>query len=234
MKNFMLVIDDDTVLHEAIRDYLKPNDIVVEGALNGLMALEMMKKFTPDIILLDVMMPFCDGFEVLRALRIKTDVPVIMLTARGDEVDRVLGLELGADDYLTKPFSLRELLARARSLLRRAPPYPFQKLPTEIIVSGNFRLDLYQSRLSWKENAVDLSQTQASYLKVMMKHPRKVLPRDWLAKQALGADYFISNRSVDVHISHLRAALKVVAPEIPSIQTHRGLGYRWVGDIISS
>jgi DNA-binding response OmpR family regulator len=239
MERTVLVIDDDSVLCEAISDYLEPYGFAVLCRGDGRGGLEAIESVYLDLILLDVMLPNdLDGLEVLRTLRESSQVPVIMLTARGDEIDRVLGLELGADDYLTKPFSLRELLARVKALLRRslvlssarsdtgpgvcAPP------PRTVVKSGPFSLDVSLRRLSVGQNESWLSGTQTSILKVLMENPWATLPRDWLIRAALGQDHNIADRGVDVHMSHIRSTLKKLAPELSPIQTLRGAGYSWI------
>ncbi|MDR2422349.1 MAG: response regulator transcription factor [Deltaproteobacteria bacterium] len=239
MERSVLVIDDDIILCDAISDYLEPYGFAIKSRGDGRGGLEAASREDLDLILLDVMLPDdLDGLEVLRIIRESSQVPVIMLTARGDEIDRVLGLELGADDYLTKPFSLRELLARVKALLRRglsqgatraelgAPAPP----PRSVVKSGPFSLDAGLRRLSVGQNEIWLSATQTSILKVLMENPWTTLPRDWLIRAALGQDHNIADRGVDVHMSHIRSMLKKLAPELSPIQTLRGAGYTWIGE----
>jgi DNA-binding response OmpR family regulator len=240
MERSVLVIDDDPVLCDAITDYLEPCGFAVQTRGEGRSGLEAAGQENHDLILLDVMLPDdLDGLEVLRILRESSQVPVIMLTARGDEIDRILGLELGADDYLTKPFSLRELLARVKALLRRGlglgtaktgpgVGVPAPPPPRSVIKSGPFSLDAGLRRLSAGQREIWLSATQTSILKVLMENPWTTLPRDWLIRAALGQDHNIADRGVDVHMSHIRSMLKKLAPELSPIQTLRGAGYSWI------
>jgi two-component system phosphate regulon response regulator OmpR len=234
MQKSILIIDDDFKLHEAVRDYFSPDGYRVDSLSGGQEALTWLSRRKVDIILLDVMLPGgLDGFEVLRAIRAESTVPVIMISARGDEADRVIGLELGADDYLAKPFSLRELLARVKGVLRRvaesANDRPSPEVRTTAVISGAFVLELNRRRLSWGKSRVEISTTEANILKALMEHPDTVLARELLIQLAMGADYNTTDRSIDVHISRLRKQLKKLTPHLSPIQTIWRSGYCWTG-----
>ena len=229
-----MVVDDDPKVHEAVSDYFGPEGYLIKSMNDGRDIRTCLSRDRIDLVLLDVMLPGgLDGFEVLRAIRGESSVPVIMISARGDEADRVIGLELGADDYLPKPFSLRELLARIKGLLRRAaePHLLRSTMPVKAVSvkSGDFVLEPRRRRLCWGSASVDLSTTEASILKVLMEHPEKVLARELLIQLAMGDDYNTTDRSIDVHISRLRKHLKKLTPHLSPIQTIWRSGYCWTG-----
>jgi two-component system phosphate regulon response regulator OmpR len=193
--------------------------------------MESIDKDKPDIIILDIMLPGKDGLEVLKEIRARDRIPVIMLTARGEDMDRIVGLELGADDYLAKPFNVRELLARMKAVLRRAET----EAESQIALDGksNLRigaldLDLRQLVLRFEDKRVDLSTAEFRLLEVMMKRPNTVLNRDTLMNLARGRDFIAFDRSIDVHISRLRAKLEMLTGSRDWIKTHWGSGYMFV------
>jgi DNA-binding response OmpR family regulator len=227
-----MVIDDDQSLHEAVADYFGPYGFTVHSLLDGREILKNLARAAPKLIIIDVMLPDgADGFQILRLIRDESLVPVIMLSARGEEVDRVLGLELGADDYMSKPFSLRELLARVRALLRRAsderPNGKKAVQPPPAVKAGPFTLQPAMRRIFLQDRFVEISSTEASILRVLMERPQEVLARESLIRAALGHNHYIADRGVDVHVSRLRAALKKLAPNLSPIQTAWGTGYYW-------
>jgi DNA-binding response OmpR family regulator len=217
----VLCIDDDARLYELLRDYFAPNGITLVHAPDGAKGLAAVAADVFDAVLLDVMMPGMDGLEVCRRLRQSTQVPVIMLTARGDEADRVVGLELGADDYVPKPFSPRELLARLRAVLRRAQP---TAVGDEIVV-GQVAIDVGARRVRVGTAPADLTGLEFDILVALARRPGRVVPRERLLEEAGRNDVTVSDRTVDVHVSHLRRKLgdDPKAPRL--IKTVRGVGY---------
>jgi len=221
-----LLIDDDARLADLLDSYLGDHDVTLEGAKDGQSGLDALTTGTYDVVLLDVMMPGMDGLEVLRRIRGKSAIPVIMLTARGDEADRVVGLELGADDYVPKPFSPRELLARIRAVLRRAQP----EAQTERIAIGGVEVDVGARSARVDGEEIDLTGLELDILVALMRRAGRVVPRDALLSEAGRDDVVVSERTVDVHISHLRKKLGD-DPRSPSlIRTVRGVGYVFVRD----
>lgn len=221
-----LLIDDDARLGELLETYLGDHDVTLEASRDGVSGLDALVRGTYDVVLLDVMMPGMDGLEVLRRIRSKNTIPVIMLTARGDEADRVVGLELGADDYVPKPFSPRELLARIRAVLRRAQP----EAQSERIALGGVEVDVGARSAKADGRVLDLTGLELDILVALMRRAGRVVPRDALLSEAGREDVMVSERTVDVHISHLRKKLGD-DPKSPSrIRTVRGVGYVFVRD----
>jgi len=217
----VLCIDDDVRLYELLASYLGPNGVVLTHAPDGPQGLAALAGGVFDAVLLDVMMPRMDGLEVCRRIRQQSGVPVIMLTAKGDEADRVVGLELGADDYVPKPFSPRELLARLRAVLRRSQP----EVLAETMRVGAISIDVRARQVRMGEEAVDLTGIEFDILLTLARRPGRVVPRDTLLAQAGRDDVTVGDRTVDVHVSHLRRKLgdDPRAPRI--IKTVRGVGY---------
>jgi DNA-binding response OmpR family regulator len=220
-----LLIDDDSKLQELLREYLQQNGAEVVGALDGKKGLEALDASGPfDVVLLDVMMPGMDGLETCRRIRQRSNVPIVMLTAKGDEADRVAGLEIGADDYVPKPFSPRELLARIRAVLRRARPSPENKEDdTTRILVGDLVIDTTTREVHRDGQRADLTGIEFDILVALARRPGRVIPRDSLLAQAGRADVVVGERTVDVHISHLRQKLHDDPPRL--IKTVRGVGY---------
>lgn len=217
----VLLIDDDARLFELLSSYLGPNGCELRHAADGPRGLIALEAGTFDAVLLDVMMPGLDGLEVLRRIRGKSRIPVLMLTARGDEADRVVGLELGADDYVPKPFSPRELLARLRAVLRRAQSTE----PTSELVAGDLVVDLPSREVRKSGARVDLTGLEFDLLVALVKKAGRVVAREALLSEAGRADVVVGERTVDVHISHLRQKLGD-DPKTPRlIKTVRGVGY---------
>ncbi|MDQ2646325.1 MAG: response regulator transcription factor [Myxococcota bacterium] len=215
----ILIVDDDARLFELLQSYLEPNGVVSVHAENGRRGLDALAASAFDAVLLDVMMPELDGLKTLQKIRDKSRVPVIMLTAKGDETDRVVGLEMGADDYLAKPFSPRELLARLRAVLRRT------ELATEKerLSVGQVSADLGSRRVSIGEREVDVTGLEFDLLVALMRRAGRVVPRAALLELAGRSDVNVNDRAVDVHISHLRKKLGDDPPRW--IKTVRGVGY---------
>jgi DNA-binding response OmpR family regulator len=217
----VLCIDDDLRLYELLAAYFEPNGVTLVHAADGAKGLTALAADVFDAVLLDVMMPGMDGLEVCRRLRQTSQVPVIMLTARGDEADRVVGLELGADDYVPKPFSPRELLARLRAVLRRAQP---ASGGNEIVI-GRVAIDVAARRVRAGAEEADLTGLEFDILLALARRPGRVVPRETLLVEAGRQDVTVSDRTVDVHVSHLRRKLGD-DPRTPRlIKTVRGVGY---------
>jgi DNA-binding response OmpR family regulator len=220
----ILIVDDDQRLFELLSSYLAQNDVKARSAGDGPTALRLLESSPVDAVLLDIMMPGMDGLAVLRKIREKSDVPVIMLTAKGDETDRVVGLELGADDYLPKPFSPRELLARLRAVVRRMQARGVRQ---KIAVSG-VTLDLESRSVECSGQAVELTGLEFDVLVALMQRAGRVVARASLLELAGRSDVSVSDRTVDVHVSHLRKKLGDDPPRL--IRTIRGVGYMFVRD----
>jgi DNA-binding response OmpR family regulator len=220
MTSRVLLIDDDPRLCELLTSYLSQNGFVVEGARDGSQGLAALAASPFDAVLLDVMMPGMSGLEACRRIRDKSRIPILMLTAKGDETDRVVGLELGADDYISKPFSPRELLARLRAVLRRSAP----EAGLERLVVGQVVVDLDGRTVTAGGQRVDLTALEFDLLVALAKRAGRVVPREHLLAQA-GRTDVVGERTVDVHISHLRQKLgdDPRAPRL--IKTVRGVGY---------
>jgi two-component system OmpR family response regulator len=217
----VLCIEDDNRLFELLASYLGPNGVLLVHAPDGPAGLAALEGGAFDAVLLDVMLPRMDGLEVCRRIREKSRIPIIMLTAKGDEADRVVGLELGADDYVAKPFSSRELLARLRALLRRTQP----ATETQELVVGNLVVDVGGRTARRGAEVVDLTGLEFDILVALARRPGRVVPREALLEQAGRGDVTVSDRTVDVHVSHLRRKLgdDPRAPRL--IKTVRGVGY---------
>lgn len=221
----ILLVEDDATLAEALTYNLEREGYTVLRASDGMTALEMARRDAPDILVLDVMLPRLDGFSVCRMLRKESTIPILMLTARQDEVDRIAGLELGADDYLTKPFSVGELLARIRAILRRSDRQPTTE--RDSVVIGGIKLDTGSRRVWRDETEVQLSQKEFDLLACMMRNRGLALSRDVLLERVWGGDYVGDGRTVDVHIRWLREKIEA-DPSTPAyVQTVRGIGYRF-------
>ena len=220
----ILVVEDEPTLRNTVRAYLEDEGYNVQMAQDGRTALHAFKSFQPDLVVLDIMLPEIDGLEVLRQIRQSSDAYVIMLTAKADETDKVIGLTMGADDYVTKPFSPRELVARIKSSLRRLGGASEQK--TEL-VSSRIRLDS-DARLAWKDGEpLDLTPIEFDLLHTLMRHRGRVLSRDQLIEQVWGYDYYSDDRVVDVHIGRLRKKIEDDPSEPSLIATVWGAGYRF-------
>jgi two-component system OmpR family response regulator len=215
----ILVVDDDQRLYELLKSYLEQNGIGATHAEDGRRALTLLEESPFDAVLLDIMMPGPDGLSVLKKIREKSRVPVIMLTAKGDETDRVVGLELGADDYLPKPFSPRELLARLKAVLRRAQP----TLEEERLIVGAVTVELGSREARVAGELVELTGLEFDLLAALMRRPGQVVPRSRLLELSGRGDTLVNDRTVDVHISHLRKKLGDDPPKL--IKTVRGVGY---------
>jgi DNA-binding response OmpR family regulator len=220
-KPTLLIIDDDQELCAMLAEYLTPEGFQTLSAATGPAGLEQLGRCPVDLVVLDVMLPELSGFEVLRRIRAGSRVPVIMLTARGEEVDRVVGLEMGADDYLAKPFSPRELVARIRAVLRRMPG---EHNASGVIVWGPLRLDLRARRADIAEHDLELTSAELRILELLVRADTGTVTRDELMSQALGRRLLPTDRSLDTHVSNLRRKLMKHTDRV-TLQSVRGTGY---------
>jgi phosphate regulon transcriptional regulator PhoB len=216
----VLVVDDEAELVALVRFHFEREGFVVVEAEDGDEALRRFAEESPDLVILDVMLPQRDGLDVCRRIRRQSDVPVILLTAKGEEADRVAGLDLGADDYVTKPFSVRELLARARAVLRRR-----REKSEEVLKSRNLVLDRAAHEVRVDGQEIPLTATEFGLLETMLAAQGRVFTREQLLEVVWGGTYFGDLRTVDVHIRHLREKLQAAGAEC-RIDTVRGVGYR--------
>jgi two-component system, OmpR family, response regulator len=221
MSTRVLLIDDDARLFELLAQYLEPHGIRVSHAADGGRGLAALEQGAFDAVLLDVMMPGMDGLQVCQRIRQTKQVPIIMLTARGDEADRVVGLELGADDYVPKPFSPRELLARLRAVLRRAQP---AAVVAEIVI-GRVAIDVGARQVRVGTQPAELTGLEFDILLALARRPGRVVPRETLLAEAGRDDITVNDRTVDVHVSHLRRKLGDDSKSPRLIKTVRGVGY---------
>jgi len=225
----ILVVDDE----QSIVDVLTYN-LIKAGhqpvvAREGETALRLARAERPDLVILDLMLPGIDGLDVCREIRKDGDLPIIILTAKDEEIDRVVGLELGADDYVVKPFSVRELMARVKSVLRRAQPRPAESAqPLQV---GDLRLDMTRREAAWRSTPFELTAIQFELLRVLMASPGRVFSREELLDQVWGYDYFGDTRTVDSAVKRLRARLREVAPDAELVVTIRDAGYKLNDDV---
>lgn len=225
----VLLIDDDTELCELLAAYLTGEGFAVHTVHDGASGLAALREQSPDIVVLDVMMPRLNGLDVLRELRRDSQVPVIMLTARGDDIDRIVGLELGADDYVPKPCTPRELVARLRAILRRVAP-DNARSQSEPLRSGAVELQAEKRIATWNGTPLTLTSTEFNLLEVLLRQCGRVVDKHELCERALGRSLERYDRSIDVHISNLRQKLGALADGRSPIQTVRGVGYLYVVD----
>jgi DNA-binding response OmpR family regulator len=224
----ILIVEDERNLCHLIRDNLQEQGYQVLHAFDGPSALTMAKDAVPDLVILDIMLPGIDGLEVCRRLRQDSIVPILMLTARAEEIDRVLGLELGADDYLTKPFSMRELKARVRALLRRVEMMQTTDVSADqVVTSAGLYLDptSYETRLD--DQAIDLTPKEFSLLYLLVRHPGRVFSRAYLLDEIWGYEAAAYDRTVDTHIYRLRQKLGTESEIAQRIVAVRGIGYKF-------
>jgi DNA-binding response OmpR family regulator len=216
----ILVVDDESSIIELARLYLEREGYHVEGVYNGREALEKQSGASFDLIVLDLMLPDIDGFEICRQIRAKSDIPILMLTARKEDVDKIVGLELGADDYLTKPFNPREFVARVKAILRR---YQGGASPAEIVEIGGIRIDLSRHEVTAKDRPVPMRTKEFALLATFARNPGIVFSREKLLESVWGYDFYGETRTVDVHVNHLREKLEGSGVQI---ETVRGIGYK--------
>ncbi|MGD8737202.1 MAG: response regulator transcription factor [Anaerolineae bacterium] len=221
----ILIVDDEPPIVDLLAYNLKRAHHEVLIARDGQEALDVAQREQPDLIILDLMLPVVDGLEVCRALRRQRDVPIIMLTARDGEIDRVVGLEMGADDYVVKPFSVRELMARVKSVLRRAGPRP-AATAVDSVHAGPLSIDLGRHEAHWREIELDLTALEFDLLHTLARHAGQVLTREQLLEQVWGYDYYGDLRAVDAAIKRLRAKVRQADSDAAPIVTVRGVGYK--------
>lgn len=234
----VLIVDDEENIRDAIAFTLKREGFDVLVATTGPEAIDLARQ-RPDVVLLDIMLPGIDGLEVLRRLRATSNVPVLMLSAKGDEIDRVVGLEIGADDYITKPFAMRELVARVRAVVRRvgmgsspAPEQPVTPVVVEgsVLKTGNLVIDLASRTVISNGTHVDLNPKEFDLLVYFARHPGVVMTREALLREVWGYEFRVDTRTVDVHIRWLRLKLEQNPAAPKMLLTVRGSGYRFVPD----
>ena len=218
----ILIIDDDRALGEMLKEYLQPEHLAVVACLSGEEGIETLRAGDFDLVILDIMLPGMSGLDVLKQIRGMSDIPTIMLTAKGDDVDRILGLELGADDYLAKPFNPRELLARLKAILRRAPA---AAATAGRLVVGGIELDAKAHKVTAGSESIRLTGTEFELLRCLAESPGVIVSKDELAKKALGRRHMPYDRSIDTHVSNVRRKLNDAGVSSPSIQSRRGVGY---------
>ncbi len=234
MTDQILIVDDEPALLDSIVYYLVHQGYQVESAADGLAALDVARKIRPDLIILDLMLPKLDGFEVTRILRQEMNVPIIMLTARDDEIDRVIGLEMGADDYMTKPFSMRELLARIKAQLRRVRMIRAEmdnddSLPPELIQFGDLTVNLTRREVLLAGKPLSLKPKEFDLLFYFTRHKGQLVSREILLEQVWGWDFSGGSRTVDVHVRWLREKIEENPAAPVRLITVRGAGYRFEG-----
>jgi DNA-binding response OmpR family regulator len=221
----VLVVDDEPHIVELVRYNLAQEGFEVTVAYDGHDAIEKAKKGAPDLVILDLMLPYVDGLEVCRHLRKESSVPILMLTAKHGEQERVAGLESGADDYVTKPFSPRELVARVRAILRRTAREA-QRPPSSPVAAGGLALDPATHEVRLNGRLVDLTTKEFDVLQLLLSHPNRVFTRDFLLEHIWGYDYVGSTRTVDMHISRLREKIEDDPNNPTYVMTVRGVGYK--------
>jgi DNA-binding response OmpR family regulator len=231
----ILVVEDDTALRETLIYNLKRQEYNVEAVGDGLTALKVARLNHPDLVLLDLMLPGLDGFEVCRILRQEMNIPILILTARDDEIDRVIGLEIGADDYITKPFSMRELMARVKAhlrrerLIRQEVGSQQEASSQEVLNFGNLTLDLSRREVSLDNAPIALKPKEFDLLLFLAQHRRQALSRQFLLERVWGWEFTGGTRTVDVHVHWLREKIEANPSKPSRIITVRGSGYRFEG-----
>ena len=221
MQATVLIVEDETAIADTIQYALETEGFTPFLAAGGNEALERLASSDVDLIILDIGLPDINGFELCKQIRQKSNVPIIFLTARSEEVDRVVGLEIGGDDYVVKPFSPRELTARVKAILRRSnsnDPAPGE-------TTGTWQVDSAKRQISYFNRPLDLSRTEYDLLKTFVRRPGQVFSRDQLMAAVWDEPEASMDRTVDAHIKNLRAKLKAIKPELDPIVTHRGTGY---------
>jgi two-component system alkaline phosphatase synthesis response regulator PhoP len=222
----ILVVDDEPAVTDLLVYNLRKSGYEPLVAADGREALRLARLASPDLILLDLMLPELDGLDVCRELRKTSAVPIIMITARGEEIDRVVGLELGADDYVSKPFSVRELLARIKAVLRRTASADNSHPDTSLQGRGGLNLDIESHLASVNGISLDLTRLEFNILNLLLSNAGRVMTRERLLEQVWGYDFIGDTRAVDSAMKRLRAKLRSVSPEADSIEAVRGVGYR--------
>lgn len=225
MNEKILLVEDEKTLAKALKFSLEKEGFLVTVAYDGEEALKAAGRDEPQLIILDLMLPKIDGFEVCKIIRRDSQVPIIMLTARDEDIDKILGLELGADDYMTKPFNTRELLSRIRAILRRTARHSFTG--NKVVRIGDIEIDLIKHRVSVKGREVSLTSKEYALLSFLSSNPGRVFSRDLLLEEIWGYEYLGDARTVDVHIRHLREKIEELPAEPYFILTVWGTGYKF-------
>ena len=222
----ILIVDDEKVIVKGLKYALENDGMETDAAYDGEEALEMIKQGGYDLVLLDMMLPKLDGMEVCRSVREFSDVPIVFLTARGDDMDKIMGLESGADDYITKPFNMLEVRARIKGIVRRSrrAAAPVQKKPN-VVVNGGFVFDADNRRLTIDGVEINLTSKEYEILEILVTNPRKIYSRDALLKAVWGDNYAGDARTVDVHVRRLREKIEKMPGEPKYVQTKWGVGY---------
>ncbi|MCU0261560.1 MAG: response regulator transcription factor [Ilumatobacteraceae bacterium] len=223
----MLVVEDEASFVEALRIGLAREGFTVEVASDGVEALEKFDLVDPDVVLLDVMLPRISGIDVCRQLRQRSNVPIIMVTAKGGEIDTVVGLEVGADDYVTKPYRIRELVARMRAVLRRSPSDRAGDLPPGSLQVGDVALDPDEHAVTVRGQPISMPLKEFELLHLLLANAGRVLPRETLIDRVWGSDYVGDTKTLDVHVKRLRAKIEPDPANPRYIVTIRGLGYKY-------
>ncbi len=221
----VLVVDDEKLIVKGIKFSLEQDEMEVTAAYDGEQALELAKNTEFDIILLDVMLPGLSGFEVCQAIREFSDVPIIMLTAKGEDMDKILGLEYGADDYITKPFNILEVKARIKAIIRRNSKRSAEPSESKTLVEGDLKIDVDSRRVYISGTEINLTAKEFNILTLLLFHPNKVYSRDDLLKTVWGSDALGDGRTVDVHVRRLREKIESNPGDPKYIQTKWGVGY---------
>jgi DNA-binding response OmpR family regulator len=236
MSETILIVEDEPALRDTLAYNLKKDGFTVEAVGDGRAALESARKLKPDLIILDLMLPELDGFEVARILRKEMSTPILMLTARDDEIDRVVGLEVGADDYLTKPFSMRELMARVKAQLRRTRLLQEEMAKSgalqtkqEKLTFGDLTINLSRREVTRSDTPIPLKPKEYDLLEFFARHKGQMLSREFILERVWGWDYIGDSRTVDVHVRWLRQKIEDDASSPKRIVTVRGGGYRFEG-----
>jgi len=223
----ILIIDDDQKLVSMIKNYLEKDGYEVITAFDGVEGIEKIENHSPDLVILDLMLPKLDGLEVCRLIRRESTIPILMLSAKGEEADIVVGLELGADDYLSKPFSLRELSARIKAILRRVSKLKGdERVKRNILKFKTFQVDLQKHEVQVKGEKVELTATEFALLTMLATNPGRVFTRDQLLDRVRGRELTPFDRSIDIHISHLRQKIEPDPKEPIYVKTVWGVGYK--------
>lgn len=223
----ILVVEDEESLADSVRYNLEREGYAVSVAFDGRRALERFRTEPPSLVILDLMLPEVSGLDVCRVIRTESDVPIIMVTAKDSEADKVTGLELGADDYVTKPFSMRELVSRVRANLRRTRSSSSVQAPEEILLGGPIRMDVARHEVSVRGEAIGLPPKEFELLEAFLRRKGRLLTRDFLIEEVWGPDYFGDTRTLDVHVKRLRRKLEDDPHRPVHLQTVRGLGYKF-------
>ena len=223
----VLIVEDEESFIEALQVGLRKERFRVSVARDGLQALEMFDVVNPDLVLLDVMLPKMSGLDVCRQLRKKTLTPIIMVTAKGAEIDTVVGLEVGADDYVSKPYRLRELVARMRAVMRRVPSERGGELSGSVVEVGDVQLDPEEHHVVIRGEDVSLPLKEFELLHILMANAGRVLPRETLIDRVWGTDYVGDTKTLDVHVKRLRSKIEIDPANPERIVTIRGLGYKY-------